>query len=215
MGISMNSWKSTLLSACLPPFSTFSTFIIGSAVERNQPRIDLGLPRRIGADQLRGAITSFTLATAFSTPLPPYRALSPSRSSTASLAPVDAPDGTEADTRVPSASVTKTRTVGLPRESRISRAFTPVMLAFMGSLPGESDRPRHRLTVEPDGAELVGSAITTGFQSGHVANSTPRAKTESTGRLLSVIRMWPSSCHRGQGRWRALRPTPPRHSAMA
>ena len=71
-----------------------------------------------------GAITSITLATAFRTPLPPKRALSPSRSSTASLAPVEAPDGTAARPTDPSASTTSTSTVGLPRESRISRART-------------------------------------------------------------------------------------------
>mmetsp|Transcript_21344 Transcript_21344/g.49581 ORF Transcript_21344/g.49581 Transcript_21344/m.49581 type:complete len:235 (-) Transcript_21344:3154-3858(-) len=43
-----------------------------------------------------GAIKSFTLATAFSTPFPRALFLSPSRSSKASYTPVDAPDGTEA-----------------------------------------------------------------------------------------------------------------------
>ena len=42
------------------------------------------------------AISSLTLPTAVSTPLPPYRRLSPSRSSIASYAPVDAPEGTAA-----------------------------------------------------------------------------------------------------------------------
>ncbi len=40
-----------------------------------------------------GAITSVTLSTALRTPLPPYRAGSPSRSSTASCTPVLAPLG--------------------------------------------------------------------------------------------------------------------------
>ena len=44
----------------------------------------------------RGPITSFTLRTASSTPLPPYRRASPSRSSTASCSPVEAPLGTAA-----------------------------------------------------------------------------------------------------------------------
>ena len=38
--------------------------------------------------------------------------------------PVDAPDGTEATPTEPSSNVTQTRSVGLPRESRISMAST-------------------------------------------------------------------------------------------
>src|SRR5690349_13315052 len=69
-----------------------------------------------------GAMTSSTLLTALRTPLPRYRSLSPSRSSTASCAPVDAPDGTIAVPREPPARITSTATVGSPRLSRISRA---------------------------------------------------------------------------------------------
>src|SRR5438552_9819279 len=47
--------------------------------------------------------------------------MSPSRSSTASCAPVDAPEGTIAVPREPSVRMTSTATVGSPRESRISR----------------------------------------------------------------------------------------------
>jgi hypothetical protein len=65
---------------------------------------------------------SLTLDTALMTPLPAYRELSPSRNSTASFSPVLAPEGTEAQDSVPSLSSTKTRTVGFPRESRISIA---------------------------------------------------------------------------------------------
>src|SRR5580692_4538441 len=50
--------------------------------------------------------------------------MSPSRSSTASYAPVDAPDGTIASSTAPKLVATETATVGLPRESRISRART-------------------------------------------------------------------------------------------
>ena len=59
----------------------------------------------------------FTAATALRTPLPASRALSPSRSSTASRVPVEAPDGTAARPRAPQARVTSTSTVGLPRLS--------------------------------------------------------------------------------------------------
>ena len=54
-------------------------------------------------------------------------ASSPSRSSTASYAPVLAPLGTAARASVPSSRATSTSTVGLPRESRISRAPTASM----------------------------------------------------------------------------------------
>jgi len=60
--------------------------------------------------------------TAFRTPLPPYRVLSPSRNSKASRLPVDAPEGTQAKALTPDDSVISTSTVGLPRESKISRA---------------------------------------------------------------------------------------------
>jgi hypothetical protein len=72
------------------------------------------------------AIGPFTFATAPSTPLPPKRP-SPSRSSSASCSPVEAPLGTPARPNAPSSSQTSTSTVGLPRESRISRPRTVSM----------------------------------------------------------------------------------------
>ena len=74
----------------------------------------------------RSAISPLTFAAALSTPRPSYRDLSPSRSSTASRDPVDAPDGTPARAVVPSASLTVTASVGRARESRISSADSPV-----------------------------------------------------------------------------------------
>ena len=71
-----------------------------------------------------GAIISFTLSTAFKTPLPMYLSLSPSLSSTASKAPVDAPEGTMALPRAPLSRTTSTSTVGLPLESKTSLAYT-------------------------------------------------------------------------------------------
>ena len=67
------------------------------------------------------AIRLFTFSTACSTPFPPYR-FSPSRSSTASYVPVDAPDGTEALPTTSSPARTSTSTVGFPLESSISLA---------------------------------------------------------------------------------------------
>src|SRR5436190_458970 len=64
------------------------------------------------------AISPLTLATARPTPLPPHSAAA-SRSSTASCAPVEAPEGTAARPNAPESRRTSTSTVGLPRESRI------------------------------------------------------------------------------------------------
>jgi hypothetical protein len=50
--------------------------------------------------------------------------LSPSRNSTASCSPVEAPEGTEAEAVTPLSNSAKTLTVGFPRESNISIAFT-------------------------------------------------------------------------------------------
>src|SRR3989442_10027347 len=74
-----------------------------------------------------GAILVFTLATAFSTHLPPYRFGSPSRNSNASWMPVEAPEGTSAFPCAPPSNVTCTAIVGLPRESSTSRAWTEEM----------------------------------------------------------------------------------------
>src|SRR5215218_10032637 len=77
-------------------------------------------------------MTSRTPSTALVTPLPPYRS-PPSRSSTASKAPVEAPLGTAARAIVPSSRAISTSTVGFPRESRISRAPTASMDATVCS----------------------------------------------------------------------------------
>jgi hypothetical protein len=54
----------------------------------------------------------------------------------ASREPVDAPEGTAARPLMPDSSTTSASTVGLPRESRISRAMTSTM-ALMRKLPME------------------------------------------------------------------------------
>src|SRR3989441_3390291 len=76
-------------------------------------------------------MTSFTFFTASSTPLPPNRFWSPSRSSTASCSPVEAPLGTAARPAAPLDSVTSASMVGLPRLSRISRARTEMIVLMM------------------------------------------------------------------------------------
>ena len=79
---------------------------------------------RADLPMIAGARCFVTFSTAFSTPLPPKRSGSPSRSSSASKAPVLAPDGTRALPLALSESSTSTSTVGLPLESRTSLAMT-------------------------------------------------------------------------------------------
>src|SRR5947207_2319130 len=81
-----------------------------------------------------GRMVWLTLRTALRTPFPPYRDASPSRSSTASWAPVDAPDGTMADPTAPPSRNTSTSTVGFPRESSTSRAATSSISVDMALL---------------------------------------------------------------------------------
>src|SRR5713101_8858994 len=90
------------------------------------------IPRR------RGAILLRTFSTAVRTPLPPYRALSPSRSSWASCSPVEAPEGTAARPTLPEDTVTSHSSVGLPRLSRISRAWTSTISVMAVLQPGSA-----------------------------------------------------------------------------
>ena len=69
-------------------------------------------------------IVVFIFSTAFWTPLPRYLDLSPSRSSSASNSPVEAPLGAAPRPTVPSARYTSASTVGFPLESRISLPIT-------------------------------------------------------------------------------------------
>jgi len=75
-------------------------------------------------------ISPLTDPTAFSTPRPPNRCLSLSRSSTTSWTPVLAPDGTENLPEAPLSNLQKTSTVGFPRESIISLAVTKFIFAI-------------------------------------------------------------------------------------
>src|SRR6478752_12916 len=72
-------------------------------------------------------ISVLTKSTALVTPLP-RKGLPPSRSSTASWAPVEAPDGTMARPKLPSSSTTSTSTVGLPRLSKTCRPVMSMMV---------------------------------------------------------------------------------------
>src|SRR5688572_28856682 len=81
--------------------------------------------------RIAGAILPFTFSTALRTPLPRKRPLSPSRSSTASFSPVEAPEGTEARPEAPPSRRTSTSTVGLPRESITSRPRISTMVVLL------------------------------------------------------------------------------------
>ena len=67
-----------------------------------------------------------------------------SDSSIASFEPVDAPEGTAARPETPDSSATSASIVGLPRESRISRAMTSTMaLMFRDQESVDRDQGRH------------------------------------------------------------------------
>ena len=78
---------------------------------------------RASSPRMRSAISPFTWATARPTPFPAH-ASPPSRSSTASCSPVEAPEGTAAAPNAPESRPTSTSTVGLPRESSTWRPWT-------------------------------------------------------------------------------------------
>src|SRR5438128_10798684 len=105
-------------------------------------------------------MTSLTFFTASRTPLPPNRLWSPSRGSTASCSPVDAPLGTAARPAAPLASVTSASMVGLPRLSRISRACTEMMVLMVApTLAGAVPRVNARPEREQGGAGALGEPL--------------------------------------------------------
>src|SRR5215207_7457195 len=130
-----------------------------------------------------------TPSTALLTPLPPYR-LSPSRSSTASKAPVEAPEGTAARPSDPSSKMTSTSTVGLPRESRISRAPMNSILATVSAFPMPPRLTRRPIqgiemlrsayrrpdpgVLDPAGASLLLQAVGPGVHGVHADDACPR-----------------------------------------
>jgi hypothetical protein len=100
-----------------------------------------------------GPMIELTLSTAFITPLPIQSAFTPSRSSSASYAPVLAPLGTAARKR-PSSVITSTSTVGLPRLSKIWRALTALIVAMSTcQVPAEQHNPMGRVGERPRGRE--------------------------------------------------------------
>ena len=106
----------------LPLFSVPSRFIINLSIDTWSVT---------SISKISGAITLFTLSTAFNTPFLAYLFGSPSLSSTASCSPVDAPDGTIADPIAPDSAKTVTSTVGLDLESKTSIANTSIILLIL------------------------------------------------------------------------------------
>src|SRR5713226_5754173 len=143
----------------------------------------------------RGAMTSLTFFTASSTPLPPKRLGSPSRSSTASCSPVDAPLGTAAVPTAPLARVTSVSTVGLPRLSRISRAWTEMTVLIVARTlprPGlESNHRRAHLVAQPFavfGTKTRGGNRPTNDKSNRPRPQTPRPFRQDLERVMDVHR---------------------------
>src|SRR6478752_3215610 len=106
--------------------------------------------------RIASQISVFTWSTAFCTPLPKKRCLSPSRSSIASREPVEAPEGTAARPMVPDSSSTSHSTVGLPRLSRISRPTISTMALMDFLWCGGSDGGGDAL--DQDQVEVFGGA---------------------------------------------------------
>ena len=79
------------------------------------------------------AIFLLIFSTALSTPLPLNLFGSESLSSKASLDPVLAPDGTEAEPIIPPSNSISTPTVGFPLESSISLPITDFILYIFSS----------------------------------------------------------------------------------
>ena len=166
----MNSWKSSSLGACTPPFTTLKCGTGSRGASRDPaklchrerpateakaraaamdtpttalaPRRDLSaVPSssssaasrsdKVSKDRPDKAsrISPLTAAAASRTPCPEKRVGSPSRRSTASREPVDAPAGTPACARTPWLATSVTARVGRALESRISIAcsFSTVM----------------------------------------------------------------------------------------
>jgi hypothetical protein len=87
--------------------------LVRRPVELDEPPVE---PLLVGASAPRtaAAISPRTFSTARPTPFPPHSG-PPSRSSSASWTPVEAPEGTAARPNAPDSSRTSASTVGLPR----------------------------------------------------------------------------------------------------
>src|SRR5688500_16346771 len=111
-------------------------------------------------------MSPLTASMAFRTPLPPKRLLSPSRSSTASRVPVEAPDGTAARPVAPLSRTTSTSTVGFPRLSRISRPRTLVIVVMTDPPLSVDFSDLRALVRNPFDPQEIGGAGKAGRQAG-------------------------------------------------
>ena len=103
--------------------------LVGGAVGRQHRRVQPGLIEGVAADHRRGQDLADVVHRLVHA-LAQVALASPSRSSSASCSPVEAPEGTAPVAIAPDSSSTSASTVGLPRESRISRAETRLMMAL-------------------------------------------------------------------------------------
>src|SRR5690606_24091336 len=126
-------------------------------------------------------ISVLTFSTARNTPLPRKRAASPSRSSTASRVPVEAPDGTAARPMAPDSSRTSHSTVGLPRESRISRPMMSTIALMVSD-------PLNDVHIHDGGAGtgIAGSAILRGIVKGLRGRHAGELHDDGTPRLAAL-----------------------------
>ncbi len=117
------------------------------------------------------AIILFTLSTAFKTPLPRYLDLSPSRNSSASFSPVEAPEGTAARPNAPLSSNTSTSIVGFPLESKISLAvmsFINIVIFLLFDLTFERNAVINFVTPKIKNVLLITRCNLTGLQIFHI-----------------------------------------------
>src|SRR6202034_2840925 len=104
--------------------------------------------------------------------------------STASCAPVEAPEGTAARPIEPSSSRTSTSTVGLPRLSRISRPMMS-MMAVMGASSGNAGGWLALLLQQGREAEKAATTVT---PAGELSNNaaTETAYVENAFQLIEI-----------------------------
>ena len=141
---------------------------------------------------------SLTCSTAFSTPLPRKRALSPSRSSSASRLPVDAPEGTIA---VPTAPPDE-HDLGL--DGRVAARVEHLATDDLLNLEHASLLPRPRAPPAASRAPARGAAGSTSpprrsaasarsSRPGPAPSSRPRARAGSPSRRSARVTFWPAN----------------------
>ena len=108
--------------------------LVVGAVQGNQPIIDGTLVVGLQAEQ-RFPDRAVDVGDGLEHALAHVALGSPSRNSIASRVPVEAPEGAAARPNAPESRTTSASMVGLPRESRISRAVIDLIFAIFESVP--------------------------------------------------------------------------------